>query len=364
MNFIFDPVFLAIIIFGSATSYIDIKYGKIKNISVILLLVAGVVVNIFFTKTLSIPSLDIGSDFIQTISNVVIAVVLGFSLWLAGLLSEGDAKLFVGFSMLLPVFLYKQGYLFLFPGVVILINTVIPVAIFLVIRGMTRIRRNQLKVIKYIFSFKNFLTNILFLFGFSFLLQSIFDYFAWGANFFFQAFILFALMEIFNKFFEKNILPISIMVSLVAVIFFYYSVISVQFITQFLILAVLFQVVVTIFYVVDFSFGKEVKISQLKSGMLIGDKLIKVKGNYVKYYSSFVNLFDLIKSVGDYYSQNIIHRLSAEDVKSLQKLHSQKKLKFDTIKVVEAMPFAPFMFLGVFLTYFLQGSLFGLSVFV
>jgi len=311
MDFL-DPIFILILIFGSVTSYIDIKYGKIKNISVILLLIVGLFVNIFLTKTLYTPSLDPSSYFFQTITNFIISTILGFSLWFAGVFSEGDAKLFMGVSLLLPVSLYKYGYISLFPAVAILINTVIPIAIFFILKGLVNIKGEQIKSLKNIFNSKNFITNIIFLFGFSFLLQNIFYNLGFGVNLFLQMFILFILMEVLNKYIKQNILALSIIVSLIVIIFFYTIIFSVQFIVQFLILAVLFQILVIIVYAIDFSFGKEVKINQLKPGMVVGDKLVRVKDGYIMYKTPFLSLFDIFHSIRDNYSENLIRKLSKQ----------------------------------------------------
>ena len=49
-----DLVAVTILAFGFWSSYIDIKYGKIKNYIVLLLLLSGLLINIFVTKTMMV----------------------------------------------------------------------------------------------------------------------------------------------------------------------------------------------------------------------------------------------------------------------------------------------------------------------
>ena len=92
--------------------------------------------------------------------------------------------------------------------------------------------------------------------------------------------------------------------------------------------------------------------------MVLSEELIKTKDGIVKKETSFITIFDMFKSLKDDFFGDVKTRLTAEDVRELQKLRKKGELKFDEIKIAKTVPFAPFMFLGVLLTYLLQGSLF------
>jgi len=67
----------------------------------------------------------------QIFLNSLIALLAGYLLWYFSLWSAGDAKLFFVFSFLLPIKYYWRTELPYFPSFVILINTFVPLLIFL-----------------------------------------------------------------------------------------------------------------------------------------------------------------------------------------------------------------------------------------
>jgi len=352
-----DPVFISILIFGMVTSYTDTKYGKIKNIHIILLLIAGLLINIFFTKTLLNVSMNPKEDFLQTIINFLITLTFGFFLWSAGLWSQGDAKLFLGYSLLLPVFTYKHGYIPFFPSLVILINTFIPIAIFYILNSFLHAKLKNLKAsIKQIISPENLINLALYIFGLSFILQLFLNYFHINLNFIFQMVILFVLMEVLNKISSKATLIFSAIGSIMAVVFSFSSIFTLSFLLQFLSTVVLFSILKLLLSVTEF-YSEPIKIKNLKVGMMLSEQLVKTKKGIEKREFSLMTIFDIIKSMKESFLGEVKTRLTDEDVKELQKLRKEGKIKFDEIKITKTVPFAPFMFFGVLLTYFLQGSL-------
>lgn len=353
-----DPIFILILIFGVYTSYTDIKYGKIKNIAILLLLISGLFINIFSTKTLSTFDLNIKSDFIQSIINIIIAFTFGFFLWSACLWSEGDAKLFLGYSLILPVFTYKYGYISFFPSLVILINTFIPIAIFYIFNSFLHTKLENLKInIKQVFSPKNIINLILNVFGLFFILETFFKHFNISLNFTLQMIILFVLMEVLNKISSKAALIFSIIGSILRIIFSFSSIFILSFLFQLLSVVAVFLTLKLLISITEF-YPESVKIQDLKTGMTLGERLVKTKKEMKKRELSLITVFDIIQCIKEGFLGEVKTRLTEEDVKELQNLQKEKKLKFDEIKIVKTVPFAPFMFFGVLLTYFLQGSLF------
>jgi len=110
-------------------------------------------------------------------------------------------------------------------------------------------------------------------------------------------------------------------------------------------------------FFIDFSFTYPVKIKDIKPGMTLGERLIKQKDKYVKKPFRLLTPVDLLTSLKDSFSQSQ-QNLTDSTVKELKDLHEKNKLGFDTLDITKKMPLAPFMFFGVLLTYFLQGSLF------
>jgi len=356
MNLV-DPTLIAIIVFGIATSYTDIKKGKIRNIHIILLLLIGLFVNIFFTKILLGFSFNINSDFIQTIANVSISLLFGFFIWSAGLWSSGDAKLFLGYSLLLPVFTYKYGYVFLFPSLVILINTITPLAFFLIFTSIFQIKLDQFKeYVKKNFKISSLANMILFIFGFSYILNLILSKFSIQPNFVLQTIILFALMEVMNKVHRRASIALSLVGGILRLFLSFSSILTFSFfwgISSMLLIFVGLRLIIS--YIIEFSFVEPVKIKNLKPGMLLAERLVKTKKGYEKKEFSLFTIFDILRNVKEGFLAETPMALTKEEIK---KLKEDKKLKFDTIKIAKTIPFAPFMFFGVLLTYLLQGSLF------
>ena len=87
---VIDPFLVFIMIFGFWTSYTDIKYGRIKNITIILMMFFGIVLNIFVSKSL------VGNP-VGFILNATLSLVVSFGFYMLDLWSAGDEKLFLGF---------------------------------------------------------------------------------------------------------------------------------------------------------------------------------------------------------------------------------------------------------------------------
>jgi hypothetical protein len=354
---IFDPILFTILVFGVYTSYTDIKYGKIKNIAILLLLISGIFLNIFYTRTLSNPSLSSSSIFIQTIINFLIALGFSFLIFISSLWSPGDAKLFLGFALLIPITFYKYPHFIQFPSISILINTFIPVAIFYTIFSFLSTDRKKLwEIIKETLTVKSLSETLVLLFVFSFIVQLILNYLGIKLIFFLQIFIMFVLIETFRRLSEKYMRIFSYMAATLRIIFFYNSILTISFLYNFFYLVIIFQILKIVMNVVELSSSISVKIKDLKPGMIFEEHVIKQKGRYVKTSTSLISVLGFFKNIKDGFLSEVDWALTKEDVKRFQSLAKEKKLDFDEIKVVRSVPFAQFMLIGVLITYFLQGS--------
>jgi hypothetical protein len=101
-----------------------------------------------------------------------------------------------------------------------------------------------------------------------------------------------------------------------------------------------------------------VKIKDLKPGMMLGERLTRESGNFVKKESKLFTIFDIFRSVKESFASDICMSLTEKDIQKLKGLHRKGKLDFKAVKIAKTVPFAPFMFFGALLTYFLQGSIF------
>ena len=349
---LFDPIFLIIISFGIWTSYTDIKFGKIKNVSIILLLFSGLVVNIFFSKTL-VNSMS------QTFINSGIALLVGFLMWNFGFWSAGDAKLFFVFSFLVPITIYKKGWVSYFPSYIILVNTFVPIAIFFLLYSIAKIDWKFLKKeLKKMFSPSSISNMILILLGISSLFKIIYKFLNFEINLVFQIVFMFMFFEILKKAKKYYLKVLCIIFIVIGAIVSPGTTFTLSFAKNFLTTFLIFQGLrLLLMYLNEFSFTEEIKIKDLKQRMSLGENIVKKDKKYVKEHISLITHFDILRYIKKNISAEFSGKLTKDDIKSLQKLQRQKKLEFSDVKITKTVPFAPFMFLGVLSVYILKGNM-------
>jgi len=325
-----DLILISIIAFGLINSYTDLKYGKIKNASVILMILVAVVLNIYlhlFTY--------------ETIINSLIAIAFGFTVYFLNYWSAGDAKLFFAFTLLFPISFYHFGKINYFPAIAILINTFVPVAIFYFFRSIRTIKYKKiLQNLKYQFNKVDFFTSIVYLFGFPF----IYMYFHLRLDVFTSTIIVLILFQLLKKIPKKYGTILFSALSVLNAIFLISNNVIVNFLHSFVFSIIIYQIFkVAYILLTSISFSTPVDIKKLKPGQIIGQPLFFFNGMF----------FKRTKKDGQK-----IHTLTSNQVAILKKLYSSGKLKFKTLLIEQAVPFAPFMFLGVLITYLIGGNLF------
>ncbi|MBD3155368.1 MAG: hypothetical protein GF368_01805 [Candidatus Aenigmarchaeota archaeon] len=335
-----------IIIFGIWTSYTDIKYGKIKNITILFLLILGFLVNTFLTRSL------VNSIFLFLV-NSGLSLIIGFLMWNFGLWSAGDAKLFFAFSFLLPLGIYKSSAIEFFPSFTILINTFVPAGIFLFLYSISRMKSEYLKrEIKSTLSFKRALRTFLFTMGYLSILIILQNLWNLEVGLIFQLLFMFLFFEIINKL-EKKVIESSFLIVVVLGFLIYpKEFLNYSFLRRLILIFIFFQGIrLLITCLNNFVFSKKIKIDDLKPGMILSENIRKIGEKYSTESTTLLTYFDIIKHVQKKASADFKGKLSEKDVKRLKNLKKLNELNFDSVKVVETIPFAPFMFLGVLVTY-------------
>lgn len=129
---------------GLVTSYEDIKYNKIRNKWITLGLYWGLgalflfliwyflapsLTAFYHSKILKLPAsaplmvYTFNLPFLlKSFLNFIVAAVVSFIMWRANSWAAGDAKLFIVYSLLVPLFHYQKSYLPVFPSFVLLVN--------------------------------------------------------------------------------------------------------------------------------------------------------------------------------------------------------------------------------------------------
>jgi Flp pilus assembly protein protease CpaA len=324
-----DLVLIAIIVFGFINSYTDFKFAKIKNILIILMIAIALVLNFF-----------LNSFTYETIINSSISLALGFFLFYLNYWSAGDAKLFFAFSLLVPISIYHFGKVNYFPSISILINTFVPITIYYLLKSVTKLKiKNIADIVKNQLKTTDLASTILYLFGFPF----IFNFFNLKLDLVSSIFILLLLFQVLKKFPKKYSTILFSILSILNIAFQTSKILSLTFFSDFIISLILYQLFnFVLTFLLTLSFSSPVPISKLKAGQILGEPLFRIG-----------NIFFKKSKDGEK-----ISKLSQDEVSLLKRLFKSKKLNFATLLIEKTIPFAPFIFLGVLITYLVQGNLF------
>jgi Flp pilus assembly protein protease CpaA len=341
--------------FGTWISYIDIKKGVIKNNSLLFFLVAAIIINIFFTKAfVNFP--------IVSLLNIAFGVALAFVVWIFGLWSAADAKLFMVINVLFPVSFYALVTDY-FPGLALFINSIIPLFLFLLFQIMvkTNFSRKKEALLKYLKP--NFIIQFFLRITAVYLTVLVISSFiriqegklVWFVFFFFIFWIVEQKLKIKLNYFSIFLILLIILFSLV----FDLSVFSIQFLYRNLKIFGLFFFLYIFFDLGTPLFTRAVRINDLKEGMIPSEMILKIKESFVKRPINFFTFFSLLRQrLG---LRPIIgfnpDGLNQEEVEIIRSLSQKELLPFEEIRISVTIPFAPILFLGGSITYFLKGFL-------
>ncbi len=402
---IFDILFLPFIfLIGLVTSYGDIRYGKVRNKWILLGLIWGLTIIIFFfvwyfiaspiTRYYYFEIQNLPDDspapvftvslvyLARVILNTVIALVVAFLMWRFNAWAAGDAKLFVVYALLLPLKYYWKSYLPYFPSFVLLINIFIPIFLYLLFRScfyyfkfiylrltktdnknkLLKNSRARKKTDKKKASWEKIKSMIVMFLGFIgiFLVFGLFqepikEHFAIDISslqmFIFAALIIFsgALSKIFQKPLTFKIIIISL-----AIILGYGFISSPnatwQTIYQTVKIMAVFMVILTLFRkLIDFYVLKtgleEIKIRDIKPRINLTEETLGELKKDKKYYD---------KCIGLIYPGGLTLEQAVAVKKWFQK---NQQNKTGTISIYKPFPFVIWMFVGVIITLIFKSSL-------
>ncbi|MEA3430458.1 MAG: A24 family peptidase C-terminal domain-containing protein [Nanoarchaeota archaeon] len=364
--------FLPMILFlGIITSYQDIKIGKIKNKWVLLGLVYALVVNLILIFYLNYTS-GIRIHYVyELFTNFIFSVVVGFGLWYFGVWSAADGKLFIAFSALVPLSVYALGYHEWIPCFTLLLNIFLLSLLFLVLLMFRKTQLHNLKrVVRYFktefFNFYNLFVSILSIFTISWFVQILFR-FADIDDYLLNFFLVIVLMSVLNKK-GRKFLYVSIPVLIIR-LFVDRSVFSYEFLLQFIIIIFLWRILQSFLSGSISRLGKEIfsneiKLKELKPGMVLSDSIIKTR-KLTRVERSLIEKQMLVTvKKNDYHyilggkgSDNASKFIDPEaEGLSEKEVEEINGLEFDKIRVSQTIPFAPLIFLGVLLTILLNGN--------
>ncbi|MEM4598474.1 MAG: A24 family peptidase C-terminal domain-containing protein [Candidatus Diapherotrites archaeon] len=333
--------FFAFAIFVSlAISLKDIKYGKIPNKYIVLLLASGI-----FYQAIS------AADYLKVVFTFFYALAVAFLLWLFGIWPAGDAKLFSVLFLLLPQTLYASPNLtFDF-----LVNCFVPIFFFMFFIIIAKSRFSVLKdAIKFTFQPYRVTILALALLGFVWFLSKLLSLIAFGqaifSDYFVMLLLLFLTYEAFRRILSAKLELLFFALAVLRVVLDYRNVYSISFMLNFATMIGVFLFFrFFIIYLAFKLYTKSVPIKKLKPGMCPAEMILQ-KGNGFERVS-FLN--SGLLAFGNEKRGQILHNidcLSEDDIKKIKKLRREKKIPFDDMLINFTQPFAIFIVLGYALT--------------
>ena len=364
----------AIFLLGIITSYEDTKDGKIRNKWVAAALVYAfiaysvLITYFYFTSGINQHYL------IELLTNFLFAITVGFGAWYFCIWTAGDGKLFIAFSALIPLSVYKFGYQEWIPSFTLLINTFIPALLIMVISVLFKIKLNDAKnvfksFLKEFFQPKQLFDSVIALFALFWIIQILLS--LAGLNSYILRFVL--TMLVFSSFqskFGDKVLYIMLAVSVLRMIIDK-SVYSLSFLIDFLILVFVWRLIRS-FLSGSISklglkvFAKEVEVDNLKPGMILSEVIQKKEKMSKQELNLSKKMLDtkIIKYKQAYYIKKPkgtidLNNFIGEEAEGLTKeqISKIKEIGIKKVKVSQTLPFAPFMFLGVIITILGKGNI-------
>ena len=149
INLLFLP---AILFIGAITSYEDFTISKIRNKWVILGLLYPVFCYSFLYLLVFVKLIDYGgvnhAYIISKLINTAIGIVVAYGIWKFGAWSAGDAKLFIAYTVLIPLDFYSKGYIKFFPSLILLFNIYIPLLTAITLTALFKLLSSGFLIIK------------------------------------------------------------------------------------------------------------------------------------------------------------------------------------------------------------------------
>lgn len=339
---IFLPLILAL---GAVTSYEDIKKGKIRNKWVVIAIITSIAIH-----AILLLSKQISAEYATRISLLTLfSLITGFALFVINIWSAGDAKLFTAYISLYPLTSYGNITTSFWP-MDVLANTILPIFIFLTAQSILKLKKEQFFLIaKKIFNPKMLAIYLLTIFSISWIVLLVFGYFNIQTNFMLNIIGIMTIMWTLKKLFPSETLYILILIAILRIFVNQQYMMRLTFWQSMILMTMAYALVIFFIREVGELYTKKANINFLKKGMMPSQFIMKYKGQYVrtdKFYPGMEKVYEK-KPEG----------LDENDIKNIQRLHRKGYLHFNTIKIQQTLPFAPFMLAGTILTLLVKGNI-------
>jgi len=348
-------LFLLLIFYlGIKTSHSDIKEFKIKNKDLIHVGLLGVLLHIvvFVLNYLGIAFSNI--DYKYLLINIILTCVLAIGLWQVKIWSSADSKLFMLYSLLVPVEIYRLGTIQYFGSFTILTHAfvlIILVMLFQMLKNGTV--KKYLNGINEGISKENFSLNILgILFIIHWFIRFVLKYidpsYIVIISVFTFLFLGTYLKELFDKY--KYLLIILVCVRLVIDSSLY----SVSFLIQYVGILVVYCLILLFQHLPSRVFSNKITLDKLRVGMILRAPIVMIDSKYVQLTP--IKAKNMLKGKDVSRLKVLVNKesrgINASELKLILKNYDKR------IEIEDHTCFAPYLFAGVLITILCEGSLF------
>lgn len=342
-----------IIMLGLVTSYEDYKHGKIRNKWLIISIIYALIMH----TALVVAKIIAYKTFLALLLIFGISLVISYFMWKKDMWSAGDAKLFCTYILLVPAAAYSSVGFRYYPQISILINTFIVFMVVALFEFIINIRKeDNRKEFKRLFikkiSPKILAINMITMLG----IFSIVTYLFRNAELrFFYGIIIgttvYSIIEKIKTRYKKENLITKVFIALniilvIVIIFVNAQMRTYEFWTIIITHSLIYLIIVeAIIETYSFMSTKKMKLTGLKAGMILFDKVIKTK-------EGFRIDNDAKKSV----FKPSIKGLTEEEADFIKK--NKGLFGSENIRIKKTIAFAPLIFLGVLMTIIFKGNVF------
>ena len=274
-------------------------------------------------------------------------------MWLGSLWTAGDAKLFIAYAALIPLSVYSYGYVKWFPAITLLMNTFVPIFIFFFLLLMFKTSLEQKKeALKPLVEPKQLINSFFSLFALFWLIELLFPLVGIVPNYFFKMIGSIIVFSILQTTLKKNMLGAAIVISSIRLIVdkSVYNLLFIEKIFGLFLFWFIFKGVIT--NLGQKTFSKKIEIKELKAGMLPAETVYEDNKRYFKEGQEH----QMISTEKKSFLELSAGGLTKENIEKLKQLRKEKRLKFNSLKIKQTLPFAPFMLLGVLVTLISEGN--------
>lgn len=352
---------MGVFLLGIVTSYEDHKHRQIRNKWILLALLYALAAYIAVILLILLRGGTINIEYFRLYGiNVIFAFITALIIWWGGLWSAGDAKLFIAYTALIPLSLYRFGYVQYFPSYVLLINTFVPIFLYYTVKALVRTKsKAKVLIVKEMLHPSLLLSTALFVFGFYWPLSLLSRFVPLLQNIIVIILVLFGFLLFVKRVLRINHLYAAAVLSGLALILDFQTIFTLAYLKSFAVILLIFVFLRYFILNLTYSlFTRPVYIEDLKAGTIPAENFMKLKGEYAKkriipisFISSLIDRMDGVPLFS-----NPPDGLTEAEVSKVQQLHSHGTIKEHSLLVHQTMSFAPFLFFGAITTTLLKGD--------